>query len=151
MRRSIMTLTEILHNWLEAQDAVEDNDGEVTDDLAERLDAYECALTEKVDAVLRYAYHLEADAGCDRERVKALEARARADENKAQRLRDYVLVSLQMAGLTKLRTPDYSVSTRVGNTVVEVTDEAAIPDTFIVVKRSPDKRALLAALKDGRT
>ena len=112
-----MTLYEINNAIM---DCVDFETGEVID--IERLDALQMARDEKLENIGLYIKNLDAEAAAIREEEKALAARRKVRENKAERLRDYLSYSL--AGQA-FETPRVSVSFR-ASTRCEVTDEEAL-------------------------
>ncbi len=64
----------------------------------------------------------------------------------------HVLFSLmQSAGIRHLQLPEATLSIRNGSPKVIITDEAVLPETFVRIKREPDKASIKAALQDGIT
>lgn len=112
-----MTLWEINNAIM---DCVDFETGEVID--IERLDALQMARDEKLENIGLYIKNLDAEAAAIREEEKALAARRKVRENKAERLREYLSYSL---GGQAFETPRVSVSFR-ASTRCEVTDEEAL-------------------------
>ena len=112
-----MTLYEINR---EIMACVDMETGEVID--IEKLDALQMARDEKLENIGLYIKNLDAEAAAIREEEKALAARRKVRENKAERLRDYLSYSL---GGQAFETPRVSVSFRT-STRCEVSDELAL-------------------------
>ncbi len=70
-------------------------------------------------------------------------------ERRDEAIRQLMLQMLQAANLRKLELPECTLTVRNGSPKVIVTDEAAIPETFIRIKREPDKAGIKTALQDG--
>lgn len=133
-------------------DCVDMETGEIID--IERLDALQMARDEKLENIGLYIKHLDAEASAIREEEKALAARRKVRENKAERLREYLSYSL--AGQA-FETPRVSVSFR-ASTRCEVTDETALldwlhaydhDDCLKYTAPTVDKTKVTRLLKDG--
>lgn len=83
--------------------------------------------------------------------ARAVEIALRRDryKHRHEALRGAAFAAMDALGLKKLELPDLTASIAVGRPSVVIVDEAAIPDQFIRVSRSPDRTALLQALKAG--
>lgn len=144
-----MTLYEINKLIEDALDgAIDPETGEVVDE--ELMAAYEqlqMDRADKIENVACYIKNLEADAKAIREEEKALAARRKAAENKAEHLKDYLQFCL--AG-EKFSSPRAAVSFR-KSTQVQVDDIWQLPDDLLRYKDpEPDKTAIKEALKEGR-
>jgi hypothetical protein len=125
---------------------------ELADDeqaLADTLEG-ETGLTDAVAALIRAAREDEAyeEAGAK----IAAEQRERAARfgHRAMKRREAALSLMQAAGLSKLERPDFTASVGHSRGKVVITDEAALPDAFFRISRSPNKTAVGDALKAGQ-
>lgn len=125
---------------------------ELADDeqaLADTLEG-ETDLADAVAALIRGARQDEAfeEAGAK----IAAEQRERATRYglRAMKQRDAALSLMQAAGLSKIERPDFTASVGKGRGKVVIADEAALPDAFFRVSRSPDKTAIGRALNDNQ-
>lgn len=134
---------------LAAMDA--DNDDDFAAALAETLDAQSSQLEDKIEATIIVAKQLDADAEACKAEAKRLSERARAFERNAQACRDRVLWAMESTGREKIKRQLFTITRARPRPVLAVDDEALIPQKYIVEKisRSPDKKALLDALKSG--
>ena len=82
-------------------------------------------------------------------RIFALEERRKRFTRQAEEYRRTVFAMLDALGLRKWKNAEFSVSITDGRPGVVVTDEAALPDAFVRIKREPDKAAIKAALERG--
>lgn len=129
-------------------------------DLATIADTIEASglvddLQTKAQGVLMIAQGAEMhNAAIDAEiaRLQALKAhRAKT----AQGLRDYLLDNMQLAGIEKIECPLFKISIRKNPPAVEVLDQSAIPQEFMVtpepkpVFAAPDKAAIKRLLVAG--
>ena len=122
-------------------------------DLAE--DDIPLALESETDAV-QYLRHLErlrlqavAMAKSIDIVVEDLTARRNRFARRDEGIRRLMFGLLQAANLRKLELPEATLSIRNGVPKVIVTDEAAVPETFVRIKRELDISAIKVALKDG--
>lgn len=98
--------------------------------------------------------NLEATALSIKEAEAAMAARRKAFENRAARLKDYLLANMMMAGIQKIECPHFRLSVRDNPPAVEVYEPGLIPAEFMRTPEppppSPDKTAIKEALKAGR-
>ena len=141
-------ITDALATAIDGGIVFDEETGEVLFD-SENLDALEIAFTDKVEACGIVAKHAASMADQIRAEEKRLAERRRAYERKEQRLKDYMAGCMERLGQTKVETPRGVVSLRKKPAHVEIIDEDAIPDEYMRVTKSPDKRAISAAVKDG--
>lgn len=120
-----MSLTEIVAAFRDLLLVVDEQDGEVTDELFAALEAVEADLAKKVDGCLWVAVEAEGRADVLAARAKALGERASVLANTGKRLRAYVHESLKAAGVPKLETPNFVASVNKNPASVEIEDEAA--------------------------
>jgi hypothetical protein len=81
--------------------------------------------------------------------IDDLTQRKRRFERRDEAIRQLMLQMLQSANLRKIELPEATLSVRNGSAKVIVTDETALPETFIRIKREPDKARIKVALQDG--
>lgn len=170
------TLTEIIDDLRRVLHSIDDLEGEVTPELEEELTACETSLADKVDRCLWVAREAEAQAGVWAERAKTFADRAKVLKNQAARLEDYVLWAMTTVRIDKLCTTNFTAAVQKSPDSVAVDNEEKfidsciddgmkdLPDAvllnhqlidlnnlpkFVRVKLEVDKRALLAALKEG--
>jgi Cu/Ag efflux protein CusF len=170
------TLTEIIDDLRKVLHSIDDLEGEVTPELEEELTACEVSLADKVDRCLWVAREAEAQAGVWAERAKTFADRAKVLKNQAARLEDYVLGAMITVSIDKLCTTNFTAAVQKSPDSVAVDNEEKfidsriddgmrdVPDAvllnhqlidlnnlpkFVRVKLEVDKKALLAALKEG--
>ena len=120
--------------------------------IAERINAVSDDISEKAEAYARIRLNLQSEAAVLKAQAASfkaeadrLAAKAKARENSVKRLQDYLLYSMEVAGMEKLRTPlglFYPQTTM----SVEITNAWAVPDKFTIpqepkVDRDAIKRA----------
>ena len=135
------------------------NDEAPTDELMmdairEHLGDTEEELHQKVDGCMALVFNWEAMARVRESEAARLQVLADADKQRAEKLREAVLASLQMLGKEKMQTARFQLSV-VGNGGLEPVSVSVsvdqLPEKYQVVKTEvrPDKTALREALKNG--
>lgn len=125
---------------------VDEITGEILYD-SDNLDALEDSYTDKLEACGLFIKDLEGTAKMIRAEEKALAERRRVMENKAARLREYVLANVLDNG--RLDTPRVAFSIR-NVEAVEVENVEDVPEAYRRVTVAPDKVAIKAAIKSGK-
>ena len=123
-------------------------------DVLEHIKGLEMAIAEKIDNTLKVVAQFEMEASKLKETEQALAERRKAKENESKRLRDYIAIQMQKAGLKKLEGEVHRVSVRETESV-QIDAMAVIPTQYMVDKPAPppapDKVALRKAIKAGET
>jgi len=108
----------------------------------------------KGQAVAAFIKNLEATAAAIKEAEAGMAARRKALENRATRVKDYLLASMMVAGVEKIECPLFRLSVKHNPPAVEVYEHLMIPSEFMRQKPppapEPDKAAIAAELKAGR-
>lgn len=126
---------------------IEDAGGELTDELAERLDMNAEAMVRKAVGyghVIKYYEGLAAAAKSEKDRVAGIQKMA---ENAVKNLKARIVWGMQATETEKIEDPTMRLSLR-ASTAVEVPDPDKVPDEFCTVKveRVPDKAKIKAFL-----
>ena len=145
-----MTLYEI-NNAIQdtLEQAVDPETGELVDEaLLEQYDKLIMDRDQKVENIGLYIKNLEADAAAIKAEAKNLTARAKAAENKAEHLRNYLQFCLNGQ---KFQSPRLSVSFRRSQKVeVDQNRLFEIPEDYLRYKDPEvDKKRVSEALKAG--
>lgn len=133
---------------------MEENGGEVTDEIMEDLAIRRENFQSKAEAYSKFILKLDSEADQAAAEIKRIQAIKKAKENTAQRLRDTLLAALMVfteedsKGIRRYETPLAKISTRRSQSV-EVLDDTVIPDEFWVVKKEVSKSTISQAIKDG--
>ena len=124
----------------------EDLDDETLFDTLEGLSDFPDLVAELVRSALDdEAMILGLKLRCD-----AMAARMSRLKERHQKKRSMAAWAMGMAGLPKLKQPDFSVSLSEGAFRLEVQDECAVPELYFVPQPPKlDKAAITAALKRG--
>ena len=127
-----------------------DIDPQVLKDTLEGLEGDIEVKCQSVAAVIRM---LENEADTITAAVKAMQARAKRTQERADGIRTYLLTNMQATGISKISCPYFVISLRKNPLRVDVFDEASIPAAYRVFPEPPpptiDRRLVLAALKAG--
>lgn len=123
-----------------------DEDGDASDGHA-HLDALSDAIDQKAASIAHVLAQLDAEAEALRAEEKRLATRRQARERRAESLRDYLRMSLDAAGVAKIKSATHTISVGDGPQRVVVEDEGAIPAEFLRTKIEIDKRAILVAMQ----
>jgi hypothetical protein len=112
------------------------------------------ALEVKGQAVACFIRNLEATAASIKEAEAQMAARRKALENRAARVKDYLLASMMVAGVEKIECPLFRLSVRNNPAAVEVYQPELIPAQFMKQPDPPppsiDKAAIKEAIKAGQ-
>ena len=117
--------------------------GEILDETA--LEQLQMDRDEKIENICLYIKDLYAEADAIYNERRALEEREKASEKKADSLSRYLQVMLNGQ---KFKTAKCAVSYR-KTQAVQIVDEDALPEDFVIVYTSPRKMAIKEALKAG--
>jgi len=128
-----------------------DLDQQTIDDTLEGL---RFPLEQKAISIAALALNMEATANAIKEAEQRQADRRRAIENRAKRLRDYLLYNMQAAGVGEIPSPMFALKVRNNPPAVVIEDEGLIPAQFKRVPDpappQPDKKAIKAAIDEGK-
>lgn len=146
------TLYEIAANYRDMAAKLADLD--LPDEvIRDTLEGESGALVEKGQNVAFVCRNLEASAAAIKEAEAQMAARRKALENRAARLRAYLLDSMTLAGIEKIDSPYFTIAVRKNPPAVEVFDAAQVPADYFTNPPPPppaiDKKAVMTALKEG--
>lgn len=118
------------------------------------LEGLEGEIEVKTQNVAAYALNLDAYAEAAKDASKQLAERAKRIERRAQALRDYIRSQLEVATITKIEGPEFTISIRKNPASVVVAANADLGDEWMVFPEppppTPDKRKIGDALKAGK-
>lgn len=152
-----MNLFALSHQYQAAFDAAIDPEtGEIrAEDAFAALDAMGDALEAKAVNVAAYIRNLEAEAEAVKAAAKDMQARANSLSGQAEKLRQQLADSLQLAGLAEVKDPRFVVKVRQNPPSVRVLDQQAIPPAFLRYPEppapEPDKSAIKSAIQAGES
>jgi hypothetical protein len=135
---------------------MEENGGELTDEIAEELAIRRDNFKYKAEAYAKFILKLESEADAAAAEIKRIQALKKAKENTIARLKESLLAALMVfteedaKGIRRYETPLAKLSTRKSQSV-EVLDEASIPPAFWIIKKEVSKSEISKAIKDGES
>ena len=124
-----------------------DENGELDNDVFEKLEQLAMAENQKIENVGLYIKNLNSDADQIKQEVKALQARQKSLERKAERLKAYLSSYLLDSGKTKYSTSRIDLSFRKSEQVQ--CDESILPAKYWRIKKEVDKAEIKKLLKSG--
>ena len=135
---------------------MEENGGEVTDEILEDLAIRRDNFQHKAEAYTRFILKLESEADAAAAEIKRIQALKKAKDNTVARLKEHLLAAIMVfteedaKGIRRFETPLAKLSTR-KSIAVEILDEEQIPADFWVIKKEVSKSTISTAIKDGAT
>lgn len=124
--------------------------------VADTLESISGDLTVKSQNVAFVIRNLEATVEQISMAVEQMNARAKAIEKRADRIREYLLQNMLMAGVQTIECSYFKLSVRSNPPKVLVDDEKQIPIAYMTdpappppPEPRPDKKLIAKALKDG--
>jgi len=150
----MQTLWQLTQEELSFISLMEENGGEVNDEIMEDLAIRRENFQTKAEAYAKFILKLESEADQAAAEIKRIQALKKAKENTVLRLRESLLAALMVfteedaKGIRRYETPLAKLSTRKSQSV-EVLDDTAIPAEFWVIKKEVSKSTISQAIKDG--
>lgn len=150
----MQTLWQLTQEELSFIALMEENGGEVNDEIIEELAIRRENFQYKAEAYAKFILKLESEADQAAAEIKRIQALKKAKENTVLRLRESLLAALMVfteedaKGIRRYETPLAKLSTRKSQ-AVEVLDEQLIPADFWVIKKEVSKSTISQAIKDG--
>jgi hypothetical protein len=108
---------------------------------------------EKLESYVFIQKQLEAEIAAFKAEIERMTERKRSLENHVERMKRAQIDYMQATGQRSASAGTFKLTLR-DNKSVAVDDESLIPREFMVEKPAtyqPDKKAIMAALKDGKT
>jgi hypothetical protein len=150
----MQTLWQLTQDELSFISLMEENGGEVNDEIMEELAIRRDNFQSKAEAYAKFILKLESEAEQAAAEIKRIQALKKAKENTVLRLRESLLSALMVfteedaKGIRRYETPLAKLSTR-KSVAVEILDEQIIPADYWVIKREVSKSTIGQAIKDG--
>lgn len=122
--------------------------------ISDTLESLSGDLEAKAINVAAFCRNIEANAAAIKEAEAQMAARRKAIENRAARVRDYLLANMMVSGIQKIESPYFKLAVRENPPAVEVYEPGLIPAEFMRQPEPPppavDKTAIKEALKAGQ-
>jgi hypothetical protein len=143
-----MRLYEVNASILEIQNMIED--GVPLDSLQDTLEALQEDFDIKVEGMGKLIRNIEADIDALKNEESRLKDKRLSLEKRVDGIKQYLFNQLEVAGIEKVKRPNFTISIRNNKPSVEVLDTTLIPSTYMIpVEPKLDKMALYNCLKEG--
>jgi hypothetical protein len=137
------TLYDLVGERLALQNKLEElNFDEVT--IADTLEGESTAIQAKIEDYAFVIRNMEALPDAIKAEEKRLADRRKAIEKRVEHIKNWLLVNMQQAGITKIESPVFTVALQNNPASVIIDDESLIDDGF---KRMPDPLPLVVDKK----
>lgn len=144
-----MNIYEITQELRAIYDEIEANEGEVTDDIATKLELTTEQLNDKAESYCALIRNVTADAEAYKAEIDRLTKRKRTAENLVSRLKEALRVAMIMGDQQKIKAGLFNLSLRT-TAAVDIEDETLIPDDYFQFERKIMKSAIKDAIKEGK-
>lgn len=152
--KTLPALYEIADLYLQDLDKL--NDLDLPEDVVrDTIEGMQGDMQEKCTNVAAFIRNTESLAEQIKQAEQAMAARRKALENRADRIRQYLLESMQRTGITKIESPWFKIALAKNPPSVVVDDEDTLkfahPEFVkVVTTESLDKAAIKEAIKAGQ-
>lgn len=122
------------------------------DAVKDTLESMTGALEVKARSVAGFILGVEADARARREHAEKVLAKAKAEENRAASMREYLHYCMISAGITEIKGPEFTLRIRDNPAKVVVDRDESVPADYWVdvpATQRLDKQLVKQAIKDG--
>jgi Siphovirus Gp157 len=145
-----LRLYDLTVNHLKIQAAIENGDSEELDVLLNTKEAIEEAIEVKAEGYAKIIRSIEGQALAIKAEEERLAKRRKSLESNAKHLKQSLEQSMIDVGMKKLKTQLFSFNIQKNPPSVEVLNDAAVPETYLILQDPKlDKKAILADLKNG--
>lgn len=143
-----MNLYELTEDFIKIQDILEENGGEVTEDIEKLLELHEDGFRDKATNYAKFIRQLTLEAELLEKEEKRLYAMRSAKTNLADKLKTNLGEYMKLSNIDKVDLGLFKLSWR-KSSAVAIIDE--VPEIYMRVVTSPDKTLIAQTLKDGYT
>jgi hypothetical protein len=147
-----LTLYEIAAEYRQMVEALMATDAD-DQTIADTIEGESYPLEIKAQNVAYAIKTLQANADAIKAAETAMAARRKAMENRAARIREYLLTCMTLAGVQKIDCPHFTIKIATNTPSVAIDNEHQIPPEFMrqpdTPPPQPDKEAIAAVLKIG--
>jgi len=121
--------------------------------IADTLEGMAGDIQTKATNVAMFVRNTEATAAAIDEAIKAMSARKKALEHRADKLRDYLLTNMEKCAISKIECPYFALTIKKNPPSVVIDAAGLIPGELYIYPEAPepfpDKKAIAAKLKAG--
>ena len=151
-----MTLFEVTAEYNHALNDLYDleQSGEIdSQTFLDTMQSLEGGLVDKAKKVGAYIRNTKAMAQQIKDAESDMAKRRKSLENHAKGLEDYLLSNMIQSGISEINSPWFDLKIKKTPASIKIAENTKLPQEFVTTKtiESPDKIALKAALKDGKT
>lgn len=143
-----MNLFELTENYVKFFTEFESAD-EVTEEMQEMANNLNVEIEEKCDNYAKMIRNLEADVEAFKNQEKIFNEKRKSAENKVKWLKQNLQASMELQGKKKVKTDLFSFNIQKNAPSLEIKDEKNIDDSYYIIERKLNKRALLGDIKEG--
>ena len=121
------------------------------DAIADTLEAIAGSIHDKAQSLADWSLDMDGNMLKIDTAIDRLVDRKKAIQKRKDSLIEYLRTNMEASGIKKITCPLFTITHVDAPDIVEITDEAALPDDYVSVKvtSSPDKLLIKKALKDG--
>lgn len=122
--------------------------------VADTLEGMAGDLQTKAQNVAMFVLSLDSTAAAIKQAEADMAARRKAIENRAERVRDYLLTAMQACDIQKIECPWFKLAVRQNPASVVIVEQSLIPAEFMRQPEpplpAPDKKAIKDAIEAGQ-
>lgn len=119
------------------------------EDPAQAIRADDGDIMEILSRLLMVANEAAVLADGASEMIRGLKSRQDKFKRRSEQCRNTAQAVMEALGRNRVEFAHCTASIRAGKPHVVITDEDALEDRFVRIKREPDKRAIMTAFEDG--
>lgn len=148
-----MNLYELTSERLALQSKLQDmNFDEQT--IQDTLEGESTELQAKIEDYGFVIRNMEAFSDAIKAEEKRLSDRRKIQENKVERIKEWLLKNMQACEIQKIECPAFTIAVKLNPHKVVIDNEAAIPKQFMVIPEpppaAPDKKLIATTIKSGK-
>lgn len=121
------------------------------DAIRDTIEAIQGTIEEKAKSLADWSLDMDGDIEKIDAAIDRLAQRKKHIQARKESLIEYIKSNMEASGIKKISCPLFTITYVEGPDVVEIIEEAEIPDDYVNVKTTiiPDKNLIKKALKDG--
>lgn len=143
-------LYEISERYKNLEDLLDNPELEnIKEELEKSIDSIQEEFDLKAENIAKFIKSLEVDSKGLKEESQRLQSRKKTVDNRISSLKEYLFEHMQALNKNKIKGKIFTLSIQNNPISVEITNEKAIPEKYIVPQETKfDKKALLKDLKN---
>ena len=146
-----MTLYELSKEYLFLKHELVDMEtGEVNETSLVKISEIKDTAENKCINIVRYLKELEGQQRAVEHERKKLQVREKQLVNTIERLKDYLLVSMEICEIKSISCPQFVITVKSNPVSVHIYDEDVIDEKYKRISFSIDKESIKRDLKDGK-